>query len=270
MHHNHVARFCAATGVAKTLFQRNKMQQHGVITDEVQPIDGDMWHDQLSTHLRRVGRLTGSATIQHKEPAMDLAMQLEQLYRTDRKKLLGFIRQRVKTQEEAEDILHDVFANVLAAAQTLDKPIENVASWVFTAVRNRIIDSYRKKKTDAFSDMLTPAQIDDGIESFENFIADESYSPDTELLRKTIWDEIQKGLAELPPEQREVFEKNEFEGVSFREMSEASGVNINTLLARKRYAVLHLRKKLGYLYDMLSQHEEETADEDLHAEMEEQ
>lgn len=90
--------------------------------------------------------------------------------------------------------------------------------------------------------MLTPAQLDDGIESFENFIADESYSPDTALLRKTIWEEVQKGLAELPPEQREVFEKNEFEGISFREMSEETGVNINTLLARKRYAVLHLRK----------------------------
>ena len=217
--------------------------------------DGDEWHDQTVTSLRSSERALGSATTIQLEPAMDLTKQLEQLYRTDRKKLLGFIRQRVKTQEEAEDILHDVFANVLAAAQTVDKPIENVASWVFTAVRNRIIDSYRKKKTDAFSDMLTPAQVDEGIESFENFIADESYSPDTELLRRTIWDEIQKGLAELPPEQREVFEKNEFEGVSFREMSEASGVNINTLLARKRYAVLHLRKKLGYLYEMLNNSE---------------
>ncbi len=217
--------------------------------------DGDAWHDQTVTSLRSSERALGSATTIQPEPAMDLTKQLEQLYRTDRKKLLGFIRQRVKTQEEAEDILHDVFANVLAAAQTVDKPIENVASWVFTAVRNRIIDSYRKKKTDAFSDMLTPAQVDEGIESFENFIADESYSPDTELLRRTIWDEIQKGLAELPPEQREVFEKNEFEGVSFREMSEASGVNINTLLARKRYAVLHLRKKLGYLYEMLNNSE---------------
>ena len=217
--------------------------------------DGDEWHDQTVTSLRSSERALGSATTIQPESAMDLTKQLEQLYRTDRKKLLGFIRQRVKTQEEAEDILHDVFANVLAAAQTVDKPIENVASWVFTAVRNRIIDSYRKKKTDAFSDMLTPAQVDEGIDSFENFIADESYSPDTELLRRTIWDEIQKGLAELPPEQREVFEKNEFEGVSFREMSEASGVNINTLLARKRYAVLHLRKKLGYLYEMLNNSE---------------
>ncbi|GBD05605.1 ECF RNA polymerase sigma factor RpoE [bacterium HR20] len=238
-------------------------------TEVVQRLNGDAWHDQTVTVSRSRERIYGSATFDRKEPAMDLTKQLEQLYRTDRKKLLGFIRQRVKTQEEAEDILHDVFANVLAAAQTVDKPIENVASWVFTAVRNRIIDSYRKKKTDAFSDMLTPSQVDEGVESFENFIADESYSPDTELLRKTIWEEVQKGLAELPPEQREVFEKNEFEGVSFREMSEATGVNINTLLARKRYAVLHLRKKLGYLYDMLNNREEQPDDiENLQTEVE--
>lgn len=252
------------------MVQRNKMARNRVIKSEtVQLLDGDTWHDQTVTVSRSRERIYGSATIDRKEPVMDLTKQLEQLYRTDRKKLLGFIRQRVKTQEEAEDILHDVFANVLAAAQTVDKPIENVASWVFTAVRNRIIDSYRKKKTDAFSDMLTPSQMDEGIESFENFIADESYSPDTELLRKTIWEEVQKGLAELPPEQREVFEKNEFEGVSFREMSEATGVNINTLLARKRYAVLHLRKKLGYLYDMLNNSEAQPDDiENLETEVE--
>lgn len=237
--------------------------------EQVQPLIGEVWHEELLPVEPSVEGESGSATIVRKEPAMDLTMQIEQLYRTDRKKFLGFIRQRVRTQEEAEDILHDVFANVLAAAQHVDKPIENVASWVFTAVRNRIIDSYRKKKAEAFSDMLTPAQLDEGIESFENFIGDQSYSPETELLRKTIWEEVQKGLAELPPEQREVFEKNEFEGISFREMSEESGVNINTLLARKRYAVLHLRKKLGYLYDTLNNRDEaELPDAEEEAEVE--
>lgn len=183
---------------------------------------------------------------------MDLVMQIEQLFRSDRKKFLGFIRQRVRSQEEAEDILQDVFANVIAAASHVEKPIENIASWVFTSVRNRIIDSYRKKRTENFSDMLTPGQVDDGMESFEHFIGDMSYNPETELVRRTIWDEVQRGLAELPREQREVFERNEFEGTSFREMSEESGVNINTLLARKRYAVLHLRKRLEPLYATLN------------------
>lgn len=183
---------------------------------------------------------------------MDLAMQIENLFKTDRKKFLGFIRQRVRSQEEAEDILQDVFTNVLAASKNVQKPIENIASWVFTAVRNRIIDSYRKKRAETFSDMQTPGQAEDGVDPFENFLGDEKNTPESDLVRKTIWESVQKSLAELPEEQREVFVKNEFEGISFREMSEESGVNINTLLARKRYAVLHLRKQLKYLYTSLN------------------
>jgi len=185
--------------------------------------------------------------------AMDLALQIENLFKTDRKKFLGFIRQRVRSQEEAEDILQDVFTNVLAASANVQKPIENIASWVFTAVRNRIIDSYRKKRAETFSDMQTPGQAEDGVDSFENFLGDYVTTPETDLMRKTIWESVQEGLAELPPEQRDVFVRNEFEGISFREMSEETGVNINTLLARKRYAVLHLRKRLKDLYSALNE-----------------
>ncbi len=185
--------------------------------------------------------------------AMDLAVQIENLFRNDRKKFLGFIRQRVRSQEEAEDILQDVFTNVLAASANVQKPIENIASWVFTAVRNRIIDSYRKKRAETFSDMQTPGQAEDGVDTFENFLGDFSNSPESDLIRKTIWESVLEGLDELPPEQREVFVKNEFEGISFREMSEESGVNINTLLARKRYAVLHLRRKLKDLYKSVNE-----------------
>lgn len=183
---------------------------------------------------------------------MDLATQIENLFRTDRKKFLGFIRQRVRSQEEAEDILQDVFTNVLAASANVQKPIENIASWVFTAVRNRIIDSYRKKRAETFSDMQTPGQAEDGVDAFENFLGDSSGSPENDLIRKTIWESVQSGLDELPSEQRDVFVKNEFEGISFREMSEDTGININTLLARKRYAVLHLRKRLKDLYSSVS------------------
>lgn len=183
---------------------------------------------------------------------MDLAVQIENLFKTDRKKFLGFIRQRVKSQEEAEDILQDVFTNVLAASRNVQKPIENIASWVFTAVRNRIIDSYRKKKAETFSSLQTQSQSEDGNDGFEYFIKDDiTASPETTLIRQTIWDSVQDALEELPAEQKEVFVKNEFEGISFREMSEETGVNINTLLARKRYAVLHLRSRLGDLYNSL-------------------
>jgi len=184
---------------------------------------------------------------------MELVMQIENLFRTDRKKFLGFIRQRVRSQEEAEDILQDVFTNVLAASVHIQKPIENVSSWIFTAVRNRIIDTYRKKRAETFSEMQTNEQADEGMDPFENFVSDLYNTPDTDLLRKTIWDYVQEGLAELPLEQREVFIKNEFEGISFREMAEITGVNINTLLARKRYAVLHLRRRLQELYNSVNE-----------------
>jgi len=184
--------------------------------------------------------------------SMDLALQIEELFRNDRKKYLGFIRQRVRSQEEAEDILQDVFTNVLAASQDVHKPIENIASWVFTSVRNRIIDSYRKKRTDNFSDIGSSTEKSDGLENVERFLGDFSFNPESDLVRKTIWEAVLAGLEELPIEQKDVFIKNEFEGVSFREMSEESGVNINTLLARKRYAVLHLRKRLQDLYDTVN------------------
>lgn len=184
---------------------------------------------------------------------MELAIQIEELFRNDRKKYLGFIRQRVRSHEEAEDILQDVFANVLAASQDANKPIENIASWVFTSVRNRIIDSYRKKRADNFSDLGGNDSKDDGMDHVERFLGDFSYNPESDLVRKTIWEAVVQGLEELPTEQKWVFVKNEFEGVSFREMSEETGVNINTLLARKRYAVLYLRKKLQELYDTVNE-----------------
>lgn len=178
----------------------------------------------------------------------DLENQIVDLFKSDRNKFLGFIRQRVRSQEEAEDILQDVFTNIIAAAGKVHKPIENISSWVYTAVRNRIIDSYRKKRADVFSEMQTPGQIEDGIDNFENFISDFAASPETSIMNKAIWKAVNSGLSELPEEQRDVFVKNEFEGISFREMSEQTGVNINTLLARKRYAVLHLRKRLKDIY----------------------
>lgn len=183
---------------------------------------------------------------------MDLALQIEQLFRTDRNKYLGFIRQRVRNQEDAEDILQDVFTNVLAASKDVNKPIDNLASWVFTSVRNRIIDSYRKKKADSFADLGTQDQHEDGSDLIERYLGDLSYNPENSLVRETIWEAILQGLEELPAEQKYVFVKNEFEGISFREMSEETGVNINTLLARKRYAVLFLRKKLQALYDNIN------------------
>lgn len=183
---------------------------------------------------------------------MDLSLQIEELFRRDRNKFVGYIRERVRSKEEAEDILQDVFANVLAAAEGVTEPIENLGAWVFTAVRNRIIDSYRKKRPQTFTDTIY--SDDDGdIAAFENFLSDVTLSPERNLVARTIREAVMEALEELPPEQKYAFVKNEFEGVSFREMSEETGENINTLLARKRYAVLYLRKRLKELYDALQE-----------------
>ncbi len=181
---------------------------------------------------------------------MELTLQIENLFRRDRNKLVGFIRERVRSNEEAEDILQDVFTNVLSAASEVTEPIENLGAWVFTAIRNRIIDSYRKKRPQTFTDTIH--SDDDGdIASFENFLSDISMSPERSLVSRTIREAVLKALDELPSEQKYAFVKNEFEGVSFREMAEETGENINTLLARKRYAVLYLRKRLKELYETL-------------------
>jgi RNA polymerase sigma factor (sigma-70 family) len=146
-------------------------------------------------------------TLSEGRDSMDLALQIEELFRNDRKKYLGFIRQRVRSQEEAEDILQDVFANVLAASQDVNKPIENIASWVFTSVRNRIIDSYRKKRADNFTDIGSSDSKDEGLDHVERFLGDFSYNPESDLVRKTIWEAVLQGLEELPKEQKCLCEK---------------------------------------------------------------
>jgi RNA polymerase sigma factor (sigma-70 family) len=181
---------------------------------------------------------------------MELSVQIENLFRRDRSKLVGFIRERVRSKEEAEDILQDVFANVLAAASEVTEPIENLGAWVFTAIRNRIIDSYRKKRPQTFTDTIYSDDEGD-VASFENFLSDITLSPERSLVSRTIREAVLEALDELPKEQKYAFVKNEFEGVSFREMAEETGENINTLLARKRYAVLYLRKRLKELYENL-------------------
>ncbi len=179
---------------------------------------------------------------------LSLQEKIERIFEYERKKFLGFIRQRVNSIEEAEDILQDVFANILAASYHVERPIENVSSWIFTAVRNRIIDSYRKKRADTFSDIRIMNNHGETIDAYENFIGDTTQNPESDFIRKSIWEAVQKGLQELPEEQRMVFIRNEFEGVSFKDMADETGININTLLARKRYAVIYLRKQLKDLY----------------------
>ena len=167
------------------------------------------------------------------------------------KRLFYFIRGRVNTDEDAEDILQDVwyqFSNVMET-----EPIEQTSAWLFRVARNRIIDRYRKRQT-ASLDQEIFAEGDDGEFSFREILLAGDSTPETEHLRNLFWQQLFAALDELPAEQREVFVWNELEDIPFHKIAERTGEKINTLISRKRYAVLHLRKRLQQLYrDIIEQ-----------------
>ena len=181
--------------------------------------------------------------------AMDLAMQeiKQNTFLKEKDKLLGFIRSRVSTVEEAEDILQDVFYQFVGNTQ----PIEQMTAWLFTVARNKIIDRQRKKRPEALEDLFGEEEGDEGGLNWTEFFFDASDNPEKDYLRNLFWEELNNALSELPEEQRQVFILNELEGVPFKEIAERTGETVNTLLSRKRYAVLHLRNRLGALKDEL-------------------
>jgi RNA polymerase sigma factor (sigma-70 family) len=162
------------------------------------------------------------------------------------KRLFGFIRQRVNNEADAEDILQDVWYQLTATVDT--EPVEQVSSWLFTVARNKIIDKYRKKKPALLEDELA-FEDENGDISFKEILLADNRNPESEHLRNLFWKVLQDALDELPEDQRNVFIWNELEDIPFREISEKTGVAVNTLLSRKRYAVLHLRERLKTLYN---------------------
>jgi RNA polymerase sigma factor (sigma-70 family) len=177
--------------------------------------------------------------------ALAMNAVLEQAARRERPKLLNFIRRRVKTDEDAEDILQDVFYR-LVTSYSVTEPIEELTSWLFRAARNRIIDWYRKRKADPFSTLDLEESLPVRL---EEILFDPEVDPDTLFARSRVWTELSDALDELPDRQREVFVLHELEGKSFKEIAEITGEPVNTLLSRKRYAILTLRERLQDLYD---------------------
>ncbi len=162
------------------------------------------------------------------------------------KRLMGFIRKRVTNEADAEDVLQDVFYQFMGNTQ----PIEQMSAWLFTVARNKITDRQRKHKPEALEDVFKDEEGEDSI-NWSELLFDASNNPEKEYLRALFWEELNAALAELPAEQREVFIRHELEGVSFKEMAEKTGETVNTLISRKRYAVLHLRERLSVLKDEL-------------------
>jgi RNA polymerase sigma factor (sigma-70 family) len=182
---------------------------------------------------------------------MELAMHIkEQTFLREKDRLLGFIRNRVANAEEAEDILQDVFYQFIAGYETIES-LDRITSWLFSVARNKIIDRYRREssrpKRTEFG--VSSGYDDDAPLTLQEILPDLGNTPEDSYLREMIWDAILVALDDIPEEQREIFIQNEIEEKSFREISEESGISINTLLSRKRYAILSLRKRLQRLYD---------------------
>lgn len=165
----------------------------------------------------------------------------------ERGRLRNFIRRRVPDANEAEDILQDVFFEYVEAYR-LPEPIEQVGAWLFRVARNRIIDRFRKKREVQLPD--APDGMDDEL-WLEEVLPSPEAGPEAEYARRVLLEELTAALGELPKEQRDVFIAHELEGRSFKELATESGVSMNTLLARKRYAVLHLRTRLQIIYNEL-------------------
>ena len=179
--------------------------------------------------------------------ALEQDQRISEVVKREQSRLRNFIRRRVPDPRDAEDILQDVFYELVEANRLL-MPIEHVTGWLFRVARNRITDLFRKKKPESFSDTAV-ADEDDELLQLEDLLPSPDAGPEALYARNVLLDELELAVDELPEEQREVFVAHELEGRSFKEMAAETGVSVNTLLSRKRYAVLHLRERLQSIYD---------------------
>ena len=178
--------------------------------------------------------------------ALEQDRQISDVVIREQSRLRNFIRRRVPDPRDAEDILQDVFCELVEANRLL-MPIDHVTGWLFRVARNRIIDFFRKKKPQSFTDT---AIVDDGDEllRLEDLLPSPDGGPEALYARNVLLDELELAIDELPEDQREAFVAHEVEGRSFKQMAAESGVSVNTLLSRKRYAVLNLRERLQKIY----------------------
>jgi RNA polymerase sigma factor (sigma-70 family) len=176
--------------------------------------------------------------------------QISEIVQKQRSRLRNFIRRRVPNPADAEDIVQEVFYELVEANRLL-MPIEHVTGWLFRVARNRITDLFRKKKPETFSDAAV-ADEEGELLQIEDLLPSPDAGPEALYFRNVLLDELELALDELPDEQREIFIAHELEGRSFKELAAETGVSVNTLLSRKRYAVLHLRERLQDIYDELS------------------
>jgi RNA polymerase sigma factor (sigma-70 family) len=181
--------------------------------------------------------------------ALEQDQRISEVLKREGSRLRNFIRRRVSDPGDVEDVLQDVFYRLVEANRLL-MPIDHVTGWLFRVARNRITDLFRKKKPELFSDAVIESEEGEALQ-IEDLLPSPDAGPDALYVRNLLLEEIDLALEELPDEQREVFIAHELEGRSFKELASETGVSVNTLLSRKRYAVLHLRARLQTMYDEL-------------------
>jgi len=186
-----------------------------------------------------------AASLEPMAPEQD--QPISDVVERERSRLRNFIRRRVPDPRDAEDILQEVFYELVEANRLL-MPIEHVTGWLFRVARNRIIDLFRTKRPESFSDAVVSDEDDDRLQ-LEDLLPSPDAGPEALYARHVLLDAVESAIDELPKEQREVFVAHELEGRSFKEMAAETGVSVNTLLSRKRYAVRHLRERLQGVFD---------------------
>ncbi|MGZ4840854.1 MAG: RNA polymerase sigma factor [Candidatus Angelobacter sp.] len=179
--------------------------------------------------------------------ALEQDQRISEVVKREGSRLRNFIRRRVTDPRDVEDVLQDVFYRLVEANRLL-MPIDHVTGWLFRVARNRITDLFRKKTLELFSDTAVAGEEGEFLQ-IEDLLPSPDAGPEAIYFRNLLLDELELALDELPDEQREVFIAHELEGRSFKEMAAETGVSVNTLLSRKRYAVLHLRERLQNIYD---------------------
>src|SRR3954470_24194154 len=188
-----------------------------------------------------------------KRMAIEQDQQVSEVVGREQSRLRNFIRRRVPDPRDAEDILQEVFYELVEANRLL-MPIDHVTGWLFRVARNRITDLFRKHQPENFADVQTGSAGNAEAEEFhfEDLLPSPDAGPEALYLRNVLLQELEAAVAELPREQREVFVAHELEGRTFKQLAAETGVSVNTVLARKRYAVLHLRERLRDIYDELT------------------
>ncbi len=190
-----------------------------------------------------------SGAVSLERMALEPDQRISEVVEREHSRLRSFIRRRVPDPRDAEDILQDVFYELVEANRLL-MPIEHVTGWLFRVARNRIVDFFRKKKPESFGDTAVARDDDaDDLPAFEDLLPSPDAGPEALYARNVLLHELELAVDELPEEQRKVFVAHELEGRSFKEIAAETGMSVNTLLSRKRYAVLHLRQRLQNIYD---------------------